>query len=101
LKSDQNLRNVDAAIVAVAQLIQPCQLDALATQAKTMLGELNLDKREFKSRINGLVKVGHLWSRSDGQLLLAPKAYDLSKASLPPKERDKLRLLLLNNSRYK
>ena len=101
MKKDQDLRNVDAAILAVAQLIQPCQLDALVAQAKEMLHELDLNKRQLKSRINELLKGGYLWPRSDKHLLLAPKGYDLSKASLPPKERDKFRLLLLNKSRYK
>ena len=101
MKSDPDLRNVDAAILAVAQLIQPCPLDALVAQAKTMLHELDLNKRQIKSRISELVKQGYLWPRSDELFLLALKGYDHSKASMTPKERDKFRLLLLNKSRYK
>ena len=101
MKQASDLRNVDTAIVAVAQLIQPCQLDALIAQAKAVLRESTLDKRQIRSRINLLETSGYLWSRSDKLILVTPKGYVLSKASIAPEERDKFRLLLLNKSRYK
>jgi hypothetical protein len=93
--------NVDAAILSVAQFVQPCQSDALAKEAKKSLREVRFTKQQIASRINALIKGGYLWSRSDGLLLLTPAGHDLSKASLPPKERDKFRLLILNSMHYK
>jgi len=100
LKQDQELLNVDAAILSVAQLIQPCKSDGLATQAKAMLHEVSLNKRQIVGRIKALLNGGFLWSRSDEFLIVTPKGYDISKASLTPKERDKIRLLLLNKAHY-
>lgn len=73
----------------------------LAKEAKRLLREVRFTKQQFTSRINALVKSGYLWPRVDGLLLLTPAGHDLSKASLPPKERDKFRLLILNSIRYK
>jgi hypothetical protein len=101
LKRSSGPVNVDAAILSVAQFVQPCQSDALATEAKKSLHQVRFTKQQMTSRINALVKGGYLWSRSDGLLILTPAGHELSKASLPPKERDKFRLLILNSMRYK
>lgn len=101
MRQERELLNVDAAILSVAQLIQPCKSDGLATRAKDMLREVSLTKGQISTRIKALLETGYLWSRSDEFLLLTPKGYDVSRASLPPKERDKFRLLLLNKARYK
>lgn len=101
MKRDPTLINADAAILSVAQLIQPCNEDGLAAQARATLKELGLDKRQVVGRIKNLLSGGYLWARSDALLLLTPKGDDIAKASLSPKQRDKFRLLLLNKERYK
>ncbi len=101
MEQHRPLINVDAAILSVAQLIQPCSEDGLVTQVRAMLKELGLQKQQILTRIKALLSGGYLWARSDALLLLTPKGYHIAKASLNPKERDKFRLLLLNKERYK
>ena len=101
MKQELNLHNIDAAILSVAQLIQPCDPEGLVKQTKLMLKHLKLDKRQIASRIKAMLQEGYLWSRSDKMLLLTPRGYDIGQASLSSKDRDKFRLLLLNKAHYK
>lgn len=101
LKQKLGPLNVDTVILSVAQLIQPCDLDGLTKQARGMLQEVKLNKRQAAARIKALLNAGYLWSRSDGFLILTPKGFNISKASLSPRDRDKFRLLLLNKLHYK
>lgn len=101
LKKAHEPRNIDTAIVAVAQLMQPCMPEVLLVQAIKALTKFRIDKRQIQSRIIFLESNGFLWSRTDKQLLVTPSGFMLSKSSMSSKERDKYRLYLLNNSRYK
>ena len=101
LKKPNDIRNVDSVIVSMAQMIQPCEPNKLAVQTKATLRELNMTKKQIQSRINSLEASGFLWSRVDKLMIVTPKGNLLSKGSMPPKERDKFRLLLLNKAYYK
>jgi hypothetical protein len=101
LQSDAKLLNVDGAILAMAQLVQPCESKELLLRVRPLVPLAEFDQRQLRSRLVVLQREGFLWARADKQLLVTPKGHTLSKMSLSPKDRDKFRLLLLNKSRYK
>ena len=101
MKKIGDLRNVDSAIVAVTQLIQPCLPDEVVAQAKAILGKSAMSKQQVLSRISSLNASGFLWFRADNRILVTPTGSVLAQESMPPRERDKFRLLHLNKLRYK
>ena len=94
------LAPLDSALLGLIQLIQPASRNAVLKQTRgTFLKALN--DAELNQHLDRLEAENFLFRSANGDLVVAPKSYDLIRKSLPPKQRDKARLLFLNAQRYK
>jgi len=92
---------IDATILAFAGLLQPTNAKEVFSFAKgTFLREV-LNKTTFDRHFERLAKEAFLWQTATGEYVVTPKGDLLARRSLQRKERDKLRLLILNERRYK
>jgi len=95
-----NLAPLDSALLGLVQLIQPASRNAVLKQTRgTFLKALT--DAELNHHLDRLEAENFLFRTANGDLVVAPKSYDLIRRSLQPKQRDKARLLFLNAQRYK
>ena len=92
---------IDATILAFASLLQPTNEKEIFSYSNgTFLREV-LNRTAFTKHFERLIKERFLWRTATGDYVVTPKGDFLSRRSLARKERDKLRLLILNKRRYK
>jgi hypothetical protein len=90
----------DATLLAALQLIQP------ATAAEVFGFVAGADwaetftKKRIGERLVRLTEAGFLHEAGDNGFVLTPIGSALASTSMKPKERDRLRILILNRSRY-
>ena len=92
---------IDATILALAGLIQPTSARDVYSFAKGTFLRKVLNKTTFERHFERLAKEAFLWQTATGEYVVTPKGDLLARRSLQRKERDKLRLLILNERRYK
>jgi hypothetical protein len=90
----------DSMLLAFAQIIQPATLDDLYNIAKgSQLAEI-LTYDEFKKNFSRLERTGYFWRTADKRFIVTSKGHLLAQVSLKAKDRDRMRLLFLNKTRY-
>jgi hypothetical protein len=91
---------IDSALLSLVQLIQPASRSAVLDEVRgTFLKALTAT--EINRQLDRLEEDQFLLRTASGDLVVAPKSYDLVRRSLSAKQRDKARLLFLNAQRYK
>jgi hypothetical protein len=91
---------IDSALLSLVQLIQPASRTAVLDEARgTFLKALT--DAEVSRHLDRLEADHFLLRTANGNLVVAPKSYDVLRRSLSPRQRDKARLLFLNAQRYK
>src|ERR1044071_1990611 len=94
------ISSIDCAILAFAQLIQPARPEEIFEVARGNVQMDQPDEPSFFVHFNRLERAGFLWRTEDQKFVTTPGAYPLIKRALKPRDRDKLRLLLLNKQTY-
>jgi len=94
------LELMDSALLAAAQLIQPATPEEVFDFVQASDWAAELSNEAVAGRCKKLRQVGFLWTTADKRLVLTPLGSSLAVSSLPVKQRDKLRLLILNKSRH-
>jgi hypothetical protein len=95
------LAPIDSALLTLVQLIQPASRKAVLDEARGTVVLKVLTDAEVNSHLDRLEADHFLLRTGNGHLVVAPKSYDLVARSLPARQRDKARLLFLNEQRYK
>ena len=101
IEANVSVALIDATILAFASLLQPTnEKEVFAHAKKTFLNDV-LDRASFRNHFERLAREAFLWQTAAGKYVVTPKGDLLARRSLARKERDKLRLLILNERRYK
>lgn len=90
----------DATLLAALQLIQPAKADDVFGLVAGADWAEKLTKKRVGERLVELSEAGFLHEAGDAGFLLTPIGNVLASTSMKPKERDRLRILILNRSRY-
>ena len=95
-----NVSSLDCAILAYFQLLQPATAEEAhaAVEGKVLGEKIKFDS--YKRHFSALERAGFMWATADKRYIVTPKAYPLIEKALPKKQRDKLRLLILNQRKY-
>lgn len=92
---------IDAALISLIQLIQPASQAAVIEEADGTVVLKILSEQQIALHLVRLETDGFLLRAENDRFVVAPKSYDLVGLSLGPKQRDKARLLFLNEQRHK
>jgi hypothetical protein len=94
------ISSLDCAILAYFQLLQPATVEEAFAATKGKLLSQTIEFDSYKRHFNSLERNSFFWRTADKRYIVTPKAYPLIDKALPKKQRDKLRLLLLNKKAY-
>ena len=94
------LSSLDCALLAYFQLLQPATVEEAfgATKGKLLAQTIEFDS--YRRHFSALERNSFFWRTEDKRYIVTPKAYPLIEKALPKRQRDKLRLLLLNKRTY-
>ena len=91
---------IDSTILAVGQLLQPVCPGAIFSFGEKSVIRDALDEKEFKIHFKRLEREGLFWRTADDRYVVTARGDTLARASIKAKDRDKIRLLILNKNRY-
>jgi uncharacterized protein YjhX (UPF0386 family) len=95
-----SVSGLDGMILSFAQLIQPANPGRIYAFAKGTLVPQLLTEAEFLKRFRQLEREGFLWRTAGDTYVVTPAGEPLVRSALDARQRDKLRLLILNRERY-
>lgn len=90
----------DATLLAALQLIQPATAGEVFELVAGADWAAKLTEKGIDERLNRLCEAGFLHQAGDMRFVLTPIGSAFASTSMKPKERDKLRILILNRSRH-
>jgi len=100
-KSEPELTQADLRILAVAELLQPTDAGEIYLFSKdTALGEA-LSGADLDTHFRRLERQGYFWRTGEDKFVVTPRGEELARKVSNRKDRDKIRLLILNRKRYK
>ena len=92
---------IDAALISLIQLIQPASQAAVLEEADGTVVLKILTEQQIALHLVRLEADAFLLRTANDRFIVAPKSYELVARSLGAKQRDKARLLFLNEQRHK
>jgi hypothetical protein len=98
--NDPNVSGIDTMILAYGQLLQPADANRIYAFSEGTLVGNTLSKDQFHVRFKKLERDGFFWRTADNKYMVTPKGEALALETMSRKQRDKLRLLILNKERY-
>ena len=90
----------DATLLAALQLIQPAAAEEVFDMVAGIDWAEKLTKKRIGERLARLCEAGFLHEAGNMGFILTPIGSALASTSMKPKERDRLRILILNRSRH-
>ena len=101
MKIRLNIAPIDTAILGLVQLVQPTSPEGLKAESVGTVLEEVCRRNQIDDHLVRLERDGFLLRTGSGNLIVAPKGYEVVIRGLSPHARDKARLLWLNKERYK
>ena len=95
------LAPIDTALLSLIQLIQPASEAAIFLEAQGTIVLQILSQPDLGLHLHRLEADRFLLRTEKQDFVVAPKSYELLQRSLSAKQRDKARLLFLNEQRFK
>jgi predicted transcriptional regulator len=90
----------DARVLAALQLIQPANSNDVFDFIADMDWALRLTEPRIGERLKSLCNSGFLHETGDMRYIVTPIGSAFASTSMDRKDRDKLRMMILNKSRY-
>jgi hypothetical protein len=100
-QDSQTLEPSEILLLVTAQIEQPVKKGVIRKLFENSPYFGLVSESDFNRAFNKLECAQYLWRTADNSYVVTPKAEPLIRTALKHKQRDKIRLLMLNKRRYK